>query len=308
MQQELNPSSKVPFRGMVILFAAILPVGILIGAVTSLVSNYIYLIILFPILMGLGLSLVMKPIVVSQKIRSPLFIILAGLFATLVTYGSLHFVDYLQFRNALAKEIQQQVVADYGEPAPKEEVSAYIDYLLVQETGMPGLIGFIMVEAKEGVSISRFGFGSSDSGINLGAFTWLYWLVEMGFIFWTGIESSYKKSKDLFCEHCDAWVADGNHIGGVQQDSINLLMDRIQQRDFAGMLAMLRKDTVLPSFEFYTRTCNTCNTFPFYLLGYVISPGRHGPQSKVFMVQSLNSTERFTVKLELERPQAVLAR
>jgi hypothetical protein len=303
MQQELNPVSKAPFAGVAILFASILPVGIVIGGIASVVSNFFYLIILFPILMGLGMSMVIKPIVVSQKIRSPLLVIIAGLFATLVVYSSLHFFDYLQFRNNLAKEIQAEVMAENGEYAPNEEVQAYIDYLLSEETGMPGFIGYVLLEAKQGVSISHVGVGSSDSGINLGVFTWLYWLVEMGFIFWTSIESSYKKARDLFCEHCNAWVPDGSHIGGVQIDNAKPIFELLNQRNFSGAVSMLRKNTSLPSIEFYTRTCNTCSTFPFYLSGYALSSGSKGQtQSKLLLVQTLNATERFALISELKQP------
>lgn len=305
MQQELNPNSKAPIKGVALLFGSVLVAGILIGGVTSLISNFIYLIILFPLLMGLAMRVIIKSAVVSEKIRSPFLVIFAGIFGTLIIYGSLHFFDYLQFRNQMTKDIQAQVIAEYGEAAPKENVQAYIDYLFVEETGVPGFIGFILLQAKEGVSISNVGPGSSGSEQNLGAFTWVLWLVEMGFIFWGSTESAYKKAKDLFCERCNAWIPEGDHIGGVQKESINQVIDLVRRRDFVHMLELLQKDTVFPSLEFYTRTCKTCNASLLYLTGSVISSAGQGQaQNKLVIVQALNSSERFALLSELERLSA----
>jgi len=305
MVEELNKRPKVTLKGLIILFGMTLLAGIVIGGLTSIISNFIYLILIFPVIMGLATGYVVKSVVVSERIRSPFFVIVAGLFAALVVYGSMHFFDYLQFRNALGKEIQAQVIAEYGEAAPKENVQAFIDYVLVEETGLPGLVGFILLEAREGVSISSVGPGSmsNDSGINLGAFTWLYWLVEISIIGWASIDPAYKTTRELFCEHCNEWVAQGDHIGGIQPGTVNQAVELIKGRNYVGLAGILRHDTVLPSIEFYTRTCKTCNTFPFYLTGHAISSaGKGQTRSKLFTVQILNSLERQDLTTELGLP------
>jgi hypothetical protein len=255
--------------------------------------------------MGLASGFVIHSVVTSQKIRSPFVVIVAGLFATAIVYGSMHTADYFKFRSVLSEEIQNQVIAEYGQEAEKAEVQAFIDYILVEETGVPGFVGYIFLSAKEGVSISSVGPGSmgDDSGINLGAFTWVYWLVEIGIIAWASIDTGYKKTKELFCEHCDAWVAQGDHIGGVDFEMINMGVEMMKRRDFVGLVKMLSHDTRLPSYEFYIRTCKTCNTFPLYLTGFAISAGNKGQtQSKLFTVQQLNPSERYAVVSELGMP------
>jgi len=254
----------------------------------------------------MGTGMAMTSIVTSQKIRSSVVVIAAGIFAAVVTYGSMHYTDYLQFRSSVAKQVQASVLAEYGETATNEEVQVFIDYMLVKETGSPGFVGYILFSAEQGVSISHFGVGSSDSGLNLGIFTWVYWLAELGIIAYMGIEPANKKTKDLFCENCDKWVAEGEHIGGIQIGAANQAVELIKQRDFVGLLGILKKDTSLPSIEFYTRTCNTCNTFPFHLTGFAISSGRKGQtQSKLFMAQVLNSSERFALTSELKKPENI---
>jgi len=297
MQQDVFKRPKVSLQGLLLLFVAVLVGGIVIGGVTSFIGRFIYLILVFPALMGLAAGLILKSIVVSQKIRSPLVVVAAGVFSAILIFASMHYFDYLKFRSDGAREIQAQVVAEYGEPAADEDVEAYIDYILVEETGFPGFPGFFLLEAREGVSISEVGPASgSRSPLNLGMFTWVYWLVELVFIGGAAIGTAYGKSKEMFCEHCDAWVPEGDHIGGLQPEAIDRAVELIKRRDFAGLAQLLRIDTTLPSVEFYTRTCRTCTTFPFYLTAFVISPGRQGQtQSKQLMVQTLTSSERFAL-------------
>ena len=305
MQQELYPHSKIPLNGILLLFGAILFAGVLIGGVASLISRFIYLVLIFPFIMGIASGFVVYSIIKAQKIRSPFVSILAGIFITILVYGSMHFVDYLQFRIATTQDIQAEVAGEYGEAAPNENVQAFIDDRLVEETGISGFIGFILLEAKKGVSISHVGPGSNGSGINLGVFTWVYWLIEIGIIGWISVDSAYKKAVDLFCEHCDVWIEKGDHIGGVEIDVVNQAVDLIKQRDFVGLMKMLRDDTEAPSVEFYARTCKTCNTFPLYLNGLAVSLNRRGqPQSKLFTVQVLNSSERLAVTSELKMLRA----
>jgi hypothetical protein len=303
METEFNKKPKAPFLGVVLLFGAAIVTGIVVGGLASVVGRFLYLIILFPVFMGLGTGMAVSSVVSSQKIRSPLVVIVAGLFATIITYGSMQYFDYLQFRSIVAKEIQSQAIAENGEPAPEENVSLVVDYLFIKATGMPGFLGYVLYEAKQGVSISHFGVGSGDSGLNLGIFTWVYWLVELGIIAYMSIEPAYKKTKDLFCENCGTWVSQGEHIGGIQGDAFNQAIEFIKRRDFVGFVGMLRDDTVLPSIEFYTRTCKTCSTFPFYLTGIAVSSGKKGQtQSRLIASEILNSSERFALTTELKAP------
>ncbi|HET9911443.1 MAG TPA: hypothetical protein VFQ13_06095 [Anaerolineales bacterium] len=305
MQQDVFKRPKASLKGILLLFGVVLPVGIMIGGLASFISRFIYLIIVFPALMGVAAGFFINSIVVKEKIRSTFVLVATAIFSAILIFGSMHFFDYLQFRNSAAKEIQAQVISESGEAAPDENVQAYIDYVLVEETGFSGFIGFFLLEAKEGISISRVGVGGSDNGINLGALTWLYWLAEMGFIGWMSVAPSYKLTKDLFCEHCDTWVAEGEHIGGVQPELFKQAIELIKCKDFAGLAQMLQNDTSLPSVEFYKRTCKTCNTFPFYLTASVISSGKQGQvQSKLIMVQALTSSERFTLLSTIERKDA----
>jgi len=299
MQQDIDRRPKVSLRGFLSLFGVLVLVGVVMGGVVSLVKNFLYLILLFPLLMGGVAGYFIKAVVVTEKIRSGLLVVIAGIFAAVLIYGSMFFFDYLQFRRNMAKFIQSQALADYGESPSKEKTQVFIDYILLQETGSSGFIGFILLRAKDGVSISEVGRGNS-SATNLGIFTWLFWLVEMAFIGGPAIATSFGKTKDLFCEHCDAWIAEGEHIGGIEPKAMQDVVALIKHSDMAGFIRMLRSDTLLPSVEFYIRACKTCNIFPLHLVGSVISSGRQGQtQSKLILMHALTSSERFALTSEL---------
>jgi len=299
MQQDIYKRPRVSLRGFLLLFGSLLLTGIIVGGLASLIKNLIYLILVFPLLMGVVAGFVVNYMVETEKIRSGFLVVIAGIFAAVLIYGSIFFFDYLQFRRNMEKAVQSQALAEYGETPSKEEAQAFIDYVLIQETGSSGFIGFILLRAKEGVSISEV--GRSSSATNLGVvFTWVFWLVEMAFIGGPVIASSYSKTRDLFCEHCDAWVAEGEHIGGIELKSMQDAVALIKRSDIASFARLLRGDATLPSVEFHTRTCKTCNTFPLYLTGSVISSGRQGQtQSKLIMIHALTSSERFALTSEL---------
>jgi len=303
MQEDIFKRSKAPLGSVALLFVAVLVAGVVVGGLASLVGRFIYLIIIFPVVMGMAAGFVIDKIVVTGKIRSIFVVVAAGIFAAVLIYGSMHTFDYFQFRSDAKKEIQKEVVAQYGQPAPEANVQAFIDEYLVKETGSPGLIGFILLEAKEGVSISHATSGSG-SGINLGAFTWVYWLIELGIIGWMAVSIPIKSARNLFCEHCDAWVAPGVHIGGVKPEAFKQTAELIQKGDFTGLTETLQKGIPMPSVEFYTRTCKTCNTFPFYLTGTMLSPGQKGQvQSKLVLAQALDSSQRFALTTGLAAPR-----
>jgi hypothetical protein len=295
MESPISTNSKAPLGGVMLLFGAAILAGVVIGGIASLVGRFLYLIIMFPIIMGAIVGWALNKAIVIGKIRSTFIAIAAGVLAAVVTYGSMHIADYIQFRIDAANEIQKQVVAQYGQRAPDANVQAYIDELLIQETGAPGFIGYILFAAKQGVSISHVGVGSSDSGINLGPLTWLYWLAELGLIGWMTI-STYKTAQQPFCEHCDTWLPAPVHVGGMTIEVFKNAVNLIKTSDYANFAAMLTKGTRLPSMEFYTRSCKTCNIGPFYFTGYVVSQGKKGQTvSKLVVAQELQPSQRFAL-------------
>lgn len=262
--------------------------GILIGVITSIVSNLIYLVFLFPTAIGFLGAMSINRTINKAKIWKTSQGILLGAIMALVIYGAYHYSNYRTFRLQMILLMNAELSEATGEPSDKV-ANAFTDYALKEETGYSGFIGYIMYTAAQGLSIGKL-FRTSD--INIGPIlTWLYWLAEFGIILWITSNAGKIASREPFCEYCNAWYGKEKHVGGVSlQDSARLLQ-LIDKRDFSELGKTLQKDAGLPSLEVYMRCCETCQTSDALLSLSQISLGQNGnlqhqPVSKIPIRQS----------------------
>jgi len=203
-----KPRRILSFIGALLI---IVPGGILIGFVASIVSNLFYIIFLFPLGMGLIGALILNAAMTNLRIRGYVTGISLGILMAVIIYGAFHYTDYLTFRFMVASAMDQELVKETGKSEP-EVADVFVDYALSQETGHTGLIGYFLYQAKTGVSIGRW---YSDQEVNLGPiFTWLYWLVELSIIGFMTVAMVKPTSNKPFCEHCYNWYGKERHVGG----------------------------------------------------------------------------------------------
>ena len=88
--------------------------GALIGVFVSLLSNFIYIVFLFPLGMGFLGALFVEKTIHDAKIRKVAQGIFLGFLMAVVIYGAYHFSDYLVFRGGLIFEMNNQIVAERG--------------------------------------------------------------------------------------------------------------------------------------------------------------------------------------------------
>jgi len=248
-------------------------VGILIGVITSIVSNLIYLVFLFPIVIGFLGAMSINRTVNKAKIWKTSQGILRGVFMALVIYGAYHYSNYLTFRLQMILLMNTEISEATGESST-EVANIFTDYALKEETGYSGFIGYMMFTAARGLSIGKM-FRASD--VNIGpVLTWLYWLVEFGVIAWITSGAGKIASREPFCEHCNTWYGKEKHIGGVSIQISTQVVQLIDKRDFSELGKILQKDAELPSLEVYVRSCETCQTSDAFLALNKISFGQNG--------------------------------
>ena len=157
-----QPSLAAPVKGLLILLLAVLLGGAVFGVLVSLLSNLIYVIILFPIGMGwLGGKLVAAA-VRAGKIRNPGVAIGGSILIAVVMYGAMWAGEYIQFRNA------QAVVTTNA----------------ASQAGQGGFIDFVSAEDQNGAAVLQLP-ALGIKALNLGpVLTWAAWLVEMLLIAW----------------------------------------------------------------------------------------------------------------------------
>jgi hypothetical protein len=248
-------------------------VGVLIGVITSIVSHLIYLVFLFPIIIGFLGAMSIHSTVNKAKIWKTSQGIFLGVVMALVIYGAYHYSNYLAFRLQMIVLMNAEISEAAGEPSA-EVANIFTDYALKEETGHSGFIGYMMYKASRGLSIGKM-FRAST--VNIGpVLTWLYWLAEIVAVAWITSRAGKIASSEPFCEHCNAWFGKEKHIGGVSLQNSAQVVQLCDKRDFSELGKILQKDVELPSLEVYMRSCETCQTSDAFLDLSRISFGQNG--------------------------------
>jgi hypothetical protein len=271
--QPYQPANKAPLPGLLLLTLTALVGGVAIGGIVSFVSRLIYLIILFPIGMGFAGGAAVMVMVKRGKVRFPLVAAAFGALTALLLYGSLHYFDYLAFRSEAQTYLADQLRPDYGEIEPAR-LQELVDAVLVGEVGQPGFVGYILLEAREGVSIGEVG---RDTSVNLGPFfTWVYWLVELGIITFLAVTLPWKAASQPFCETHDRWYSLPRHLGSVGPAQSGNLITLLRSGNFTQAGESLQPSLPLPCVQVHIESCPDCATSDSRLRVEAVALDRRG--------------------------------
>ena len=245
------------FYKIIFLFLSIFG-GLTIGVVFGIIAPFIYLIILFPIIMGFAAGNVITENIQYTKIRNKYFVLFSSVLIVLTLYISFHFISY----KALSAVTVFQVAGDFSDKSLEIGKNIF-EYTIKQETGYSGFLGYILLKAQQGVSIGKI---FSSNKLNLGPiFTWLYWLIEIGVICFITINVSKQALKKPFCEFCNSWYEENKYIGSVHNAQQAEFLDQIERKDFANTGAMLVENAESPSLELHLQYCNSCDQSDAFL-------------------------------------------
>ncbi len=231
-----RPSGRLPFGGLIGLILATIIGSLIIGGLVFAVSHLIYLIVLFPFIMGaLGgglLSLVVK----SSKVRSPIIAGLFGIIMGIGIIGTVHFLDYyITDRN----EFRAFVIEEMGEDVPQEEVDAFLDEFLLEETGSSGFIGDLKFNAQQGTTITRT---SSEITLDENG-TWVYWGVELLIVALLGAGMAFSAARQPFNEEVGEWYPDPFYVGTVNWKSRKDFLSLVKNGDTNDVFQMISQNT-----------------------------------------------------------------
>ena len=247
--------------------------GVMTGLVIGAFSYLIYIVFVFPLVMGISGGKLIIDVIQRAKVRKTSQLIFFSLLSAVIMYGTFHYCRYvgLQVRASL------EMFPGFSQATEEKNfrlAKAFVDYALEEETGYSGFVGYMLFRAKEGVSIGRL-FRSSS--LNLGpVLTWLYWLLEFGIILGVTIQMGKNRIGTSFCEACGNWYGDEKHLGGTARVNETVLMDLINQKDFGGVGKLMESNADLPSLEVYFQGCQTCNQSHSHLLLKQASLGSGG--------------------------------
>jgi hypothetical protein len=279
-----KPSNRTSIVGIALLVLTVV-VGAVIGALVALLSEVIYLVLIFPIFMGVAAGAVLKVAVTQGKVRSPILAGASGLLAGFLMFGALHGVQYFLFRGEARETILEELggmlevhtweadsldeilvseesetnLPDTGAAQLMQDLADHVfDEILVEETGSSGFWGYMLLQASEGVSIGRV-LGSSE--FNLGpTLSWVYWLAEMALAAGIAAYAGWQAAGRPFCEACSRWYGNPEHLGGVEATASDELLGALRLGSMAQTGHLLEGNTDLPSLEVHVQDCGDCPT------------------------------------------------
>lgn len=251
-----QPASKrSAVIGFIFISLLVIVWGLMFGFVIGVLSNLLYLIFVFPVVIGISNGSLIADVIEKIKIRKPTQVVILSILSAVAIYGMLHYGRYVGFIVQASLEIS----SDLSVALEDENLSmakAFTDYLLQEETDHPGFTGYMLYKVSTGVSIGRLTRGST---LDLGpVLTVLYWLLELGIIAGLTIQKGRKVMSLPFCESCGNQFGVEKHLGGTASANESFLLNLIRQKDFAGLRKLIEPNAELPSLEVYFQGCQVC--------------------------------------------------
>jgi hypothetical protein len=215
---------------LVVMLFAILG-GILFGILVRFISNYFWLIVLFPIIVGFVAGIIYAQGIRIFRVRSAIAAALAGMLMGLLIYLTSYYLQYREFM-----ELLREFIASYDDPLLLEHD---LFHLGAPEGEELTFWHYMNLEAAEGFSIGRGGRrGIQVSGI----FVWLYWIFEVGL---TGLiigGSGVEMCKRPFCEKCQDWYQSAKLLGSVAPEQMPAFGQAIEQGNYEQAGALIQPD------------------------------------------------------------------
>ena len=256
----MHASKSFPGRlilGLILLTAASLFGGAVLGALMFLASLVIYLIFLFPIGLGLVGGGTTGKLITRWKIHWPALGIFFGTLIGLISYGSYHYAGSIYLQQQGVQYARQELEPELG-PLTYQQASAIVDVMMEETTGRKGMLAYFAIMAEEGVSIGHL-FGGDFLTLPP-ALSCLYWFLELGLVAGMAGFTAAGAARKPFCEKCDQWYPDRSHIGALQGERIQEVLKLLDQRDFTRLGMILEGDAGLPSVDLYLEGCPTCDS------------------------------------------------
>ena len=247
--QKYRASNRMSFGGFILLLVLAVISAAALGGILFAVDYYahFYLVLMFPMFAGAIAGGLLTRGVYSAKVRSPIVAWLVGLICGVLMFGVYHFASYyVGFRTDMRKAYVENV----GQEPTDAEFDEVLDLLLKDEVGDVGIMGYLKLTAKEGMSITRTA-SSSSSAIDLqDEWVWVYWGVE---ILLAGLFAAFiagRAAGEPFNEDSNDWYGPAMFFatapGKSRKDVVNAFKDGNFQQ--AGMF-LTQQDIKYPRID-----------------------------------------------------------
>lgn len=231
-------SGKAGGPGIVLPFAIGLLGAAVAGFVFHFVGRWFYLILLFPLIWGLGVGAAVAAGVKMGKCRNPWLAGAAGLICAVVSYGFFQHLDNRHIKSVFIESLAKETPAD-----AKPEFDAIYDEVLKERTGGTGFKAELDLRAQMGMNISRSGSNSSrdKKPMITGTGMYVYWFIELGIIAFMSFFLPMGAAQDCFCEKCREWY-EKQDIAGIAGPKIEEARKALVAKNYGGISPCVSRD------------------------------------------------------------------
>lgn len=270
MSQSLSVTRSMPRTGeqVWIPLLLLLPASLILGVVFYLLAGAP--LILVPIVVGVGASLVVRYGLWRGRIHDVVLGIALALLAVILIYAVYQASGYLDFRAYQIDAIQQT------DGVSRREAARLLEQDLAAATGSGGLVGYYRFALDAGLELrSPYGMNNQQfSGVGVLA----VWGLELLLLAIMVIAETWGALKRPFCAACGAYYGHLNlHVGKYGLDRLGRL-DEAASAEFVRLLhaghfeqagAMLSAEKARPtSGDVLVERCPTCDASPITLYVY----------------------------------------
>jgi hypothetical protein len=280
-------SDTIPAAIFIVGLIGMLIIGVGGGVLLFLSSKLTYLIFLSPIIAAGIVSLCLAQLFKSFKMRDWLIAGTIGAMTGLIAYGVYRAGEYFDFRESFYHEAIAEVGAfDRG------EFEIYVDEMLIVETGQAGFIGFTLMQAQEGMTVTSTRSSRSPSTWS-SEITVLYWLAEIAIFVGLPFFLIRQTLTEPFCDETNEWMQ-FRQIGTVSFDRSSSFLQLVSQGIMEDAAQLMQDDRKMARTSLY------------------VSVGRCHAQSsdailRVKQVQGRNQKEVFKETITAAQYNALVA-
>ena len=255
--REYKSSGIAPFPGILTALVNGLIAAAIVGGILFAIDHYIgfYLIIMFPVVASFIVSFVLTMGITAGKIRNGAVAFLIGAICGLATMGVYHFLNYqIGFKTDVKNAISQP-----GSSVTDQDEQLSEAAFLKQEVKQTGFTGFLMYQAKQGITITR---STSSSGLTLSnGWAWGYFGIEVLIVAFIAGGGASSTANDPFDERSNAWYGKPVHVLSAPFGEAPALRGALKNGSFetAGQL-MTRASLAAPRLDL--TACSTADGHP----------------------------------------------
>ena len=167
--------------------------------------------------------------------------------------------------------------------ATAAEINEALNLVFEEETGSSGFIGFMKLQAKEGMPIR---FKRSTPILVKGAWFWGLTAIEFAIIAGLMVMTAVGAANESFCPACEEWYKGGQLFGFAPVQAADAFKQAVPNGNLREIAGLLASTNSLPRLVVTLVPCKTSPDHPVLLKVEKSTQDRKGNESRSTVVES----------------------